>query len=500
MSSPKVRNIACSFTGTVVSLALLATPIPVGAQTSKTTQLPSPLRDVDFLHDGSPPPALFELGRNLFFDPILSGNRNISCGTCHDPARGTSDGVALSIGEGGAGFGPYRRTADGVTERIPRNAQALWNIGAKEYRSMFHDGRVEPDPHRTFQSGFWSPAREHLRKGLDSLLAAQAMFPVLSASEMAGQKGENPIATAVAEDRVSDAWDMLAARLAKLPGYQIMFEAAFPQADQITMEQAANALAAFQSKAFRSDDSPFDQYIAGNTSALAAPARAGMELFYGKAACADCHSGPLLSDHAFHAIAMPQIGPGKGHGADTSHWRASGFMARVEDEGRYRVTFEAGDLFAFRTPSLRNVALSGPWGHDGAFDDLTATVRHHLDSVTSLEAFSPQASALLPLEKIIEQTGDGSRLVFRSLNPQRRAAFDLRDSWVQSAPKLRTRIAKANTLAPMQLDDKEVDALIAFLNSLTDASAVNRTELIPAKVPSGLTPQPFYTQEQQHED
>lgn len=66
-----------------------------------------------------------------------------------------------------AGFGPVRRTRDGVTGRIPRNAKPLWNIGAKEYAAMFHDRRLEPDAQYTFPSGFWSPAREDLPEGLD---------------------------------------------------------------------------------------------------------------------------------------------------------------------------------------------------------------------------------------------------------------------------------------------------------------------------------------------
>ncbi|MGZ2259577.1 cytochrome-c peroxidase [Roseobacter sp. A03A-229] len=474
----------------VASAAILLALATADADAQHAVPLPGPLADDDFLYDGAPEDALFELGRNLFFDPILSGNRNISCGTCHDPARGTSDGVALSIGEGGTGFGPDRRTADGVTERIPRNAQALWNIGAREYLSMFHDGRLEPDPQSTFQSGFWSPAREHLPSDLDSLLAAQAMFPVLSASEMAGQKGENPIATAVAEDRITDAWDLLAARLGEFPEYRTMFDAAFPDEGKITFSQAARALAAFQSRAFRSDKSPFDRHIAGDIGALDAAAGAGLDLFYGKAGCANCHSGSLLTDHGFHAIAVPQIGPGKGHGSDTSHWRASGFKAFLEDEGRYRVTFETDDLFAFRTPSLRNVTLTGPWGHSGAFEDLEAMVRHHLDAVASLEAYEVKPSTLPPLDHIIEQTGQGSQLIFRPLNPNRRTAFGLRNDWVHASPQLRSRIAAANALAPIRLSDGEVDAILEFLAALTDPTAVDRTDLIPRRVPSGLPPQP----------
>jgi cytochrome c peroxidase len=476
--------------GTTLLIAGVLTSVQAQPGNPLPPVMPSGLEDSDFLYDGKPKPELVELGRNLFFDPILSGNRNISCGTCHDPARGTSDGVALSIGEGGTGFGHNRRTTDGVTERIPRNAQALWNIGAKEYRSMFHDGRVEPDPLATFDSGFWSPAREHLPVGLDNVLAAQAMFPVLSAAEMAGQKNENPVATAVAEDRVTDAWKLLAARLADNPQYRDLFRAAFPGDYEITMAQAANALAAFQSLAFRSDRTAFDHFIAGDHTALSLAARQGADLFYGKGGCANCHSGALLTDHDFHAIAVPQIGPGKGHGGDTSYWRESGFGLHTEDEGRYRVTFEMDDLFAFRTPSLRNVVLTGPWGHDGAFDDLEAMVRHHLDSVASLEAFDADTVSLPPLDQIIEQTGDRSELIFRPLNPERRAAFDLRDRWVHGADKLRDRIAKANTLAPVQLEDHELAELMAFLDALTDPTAKDLSALIPQTVPSGLAPQP----------
>ncbi|WP_300010514.1 cytochrome c peroxidase [uncultured Roseobacter sp.] len=455
--------------------------------------LPGSLTDEDFLYDGAPPEAMVSLGRALFFDPILSGNRNISCGTCHDPARGSSDGVALSIGEGGAGFGPERRTAEGVTQRIPRNAQALWNVGAREYVSMFHDGRLEPDPHRIFQSGYWSPARENLPEGLDTLLAAQAMFPVLSASEMAGQKGENPVATAVAEDRVGDAWDLLAARLDAVPEYRNRFRDAFPEMGDdtpVSFVQAARALATFQTVAFRSDQSPFDSWMAGDQTALTAAQRRGFALFHGKAGCGSCHSGSLLTDHGFHAIAVPQIGPGKGHGADTGYWRASGFKDRLEDEGRYRVTFDDADLFAFRTPSLRNVALTGPWGHNGAFDDLEAMVRHHLDSVASLNAYDATAADLLPLDRVIEPKGEGSKLLFPLVGSPQRAAFDLRDTWVHRSEALRNRIADASQLAPVSLSDREVEALLAFLHSLTDPTAVDRSHLIPDTVPSGLPPQP----------
>lgn len=490
--SPCARACGRGTTALVSALAVMM------SSASAAPDLPAePLRDADFLHDGAPSDALVHLGRLLFFDPILSGNRNISCGTCHDPARGSGDGLALGIGEGGVGIGPDRRTRDGVIERVPRNAQPLWNIGAREYVTMFHDGRLEPDAEATFASGFWSPAREHLPEGLDSLLAAQAMFPVTSATEMAGQKGENPVGTAVAEDRLEDAWALLAARLAETEGYADLFAEAFADVaapGDIRFTHAANALAAFQSAAFRSDDSPYDVALeTGTIDHFPDPAQAGYRLFYGTAACARCHSGPLLTDHGFHAIGVPQIGPGKGHGADTGFWRASGFMDRLEDEGRYRVTFEEDDMFAFRTPSLRNVALTGPWGHDGAFDTLEGIVRHHLNPRASLERYALVDGLLPGLDHVTEQTGAGSQLIFRPLNAARRDAFDLRDGWVQGSPELTARIADEVEIAPVALTDEEVAQILAFLDQLTDPTARDRSALIPDAVPSGLPPQPAPT-------
>ncbi len=466
---------------------LLALSGGAGAQT-----LPPPLTDADFLHDGVADPALVALGRDLFFDPILSGNRNIACGTCHDPRHGSGDGLALGLGEGGTGEGPARNSGTGVTGRVPRNAQALWNIGAREYVSMFHDGRLEPDPAHAFPSGFWSPAREHLPVGLDSMLAAQAMFPVLSPVEMAGTKGSNPVATAVAEDRPAEAWVLLADRLRAVPAYADAFAGAFPEVTRsgdITFTHAARVLAAFQADVFRSDASPFDAALAASDLSVLDPsAAAGGALFHGKARCAMCHSGPLLTDHGFHAIGVPQIGPGKGHGSDTTYFSASGFPERLEDEGRFRVTFDPEDLFRFRTPSLRNVALTGPWGHSGAFADLEAMIRHHLDAVASLEDYVPPS--LPPLGRTVARRGEGSKLIFAPLRADRQPAFDARDDFVQLSPALRGRIADAAEIAPVALTDAEIGQLIAFLDALTDSTARDRSDLVPRRVPSGLAPQP----------
>ncbi|PRY22216.1 cytochrome c peroxidase [Aliiruegeria haliotis] len=454
--------------------------------------LPPPLQDSDFLHDAAPDPALVFLGQSLFFDPILSGNRNISCGTCHHPADGTGDGLALGIGEGGTGAGHARRTADAVTGRVPRNAQPLYNIGARAYVSLFHDGRVEVDDSKP--GGFRSPAHDRLPQGLDNVLSAQAFFPVVSSVEMAGQKGENLVADAVADHDWPTAWELIARRLTGIPDYVDAFSAAFAdirEGNPITYAHAATALAAFQTQAFKSDSSPFDAGLAtGDLSALPETAQRGASLFYGVAGCSACHVGPLLTDHRFHAIAMPQIGPGKGHGNDLTYWKVANFRARLEDEGRYNVTGNEADLFAFRTPSLRNVALTGPWGHAGSFDTLEGVVRHHMDSVRSLNVYRLGPERLPTLDDLIEARGRNWTLHFKPLAPERREGFDRRDAYVQSNRHLRERIAKANILAPVVLTESEIDDLLGFLNSLTDPTAVDRSHLIPTTVLSGLPVHP----------
>ncbi|MEM9270578.1 MAG: cytochrome-c peroxidase, partial [Pseudomonadota bacterium] len=123
---------------------------------------PKPLTDADYR-----PVNLDQarLGRLLFWDPILSGNRNISCGTCHHPRFGTADGVSVSLGEGGLGLGPERRVdPDNPPEQhISRNAPALFNLGAHEVTVLFHDGRIEVDPSRP--SGLRTPMGTEMEAG-----------------------------------------------------------------------------------------------------------------------------------------------------------------------------------------------------------------------------------------------------------------------------------------------------------------------------------------------
>ncbi|MEZ5323438.1 MAG: cytochrome-c peroxidase, partial [Verrucomicrobiales bacterium] len=204
------------------------------------------LKEEDFLTDAQTEAAKVNLGRHLFYDKVLSGNRNISCATCHHSLTGTGDGLSLPVGEGGRGLGVTRDLGEGDTfihERVPRNAPAVFNLGMAQFTTMFHDGRVSTDADQP--SGFASPAGDQLPSGLDSALAAQAMFPVTSATEMAGQQGENEVADAAAAGNLPQVWEILAERLRTIPAYFVAFRAAFPdqvnQASDITFVHAANA-------------------------------------------------------------------------------------------------------------------------------------------------------------------------------------------------------------------------------------------------------------------
>ncbi|MEM9787073.1 MAG: cytochrome c peroxidase [Pseudomonadota bacterium] len=412
-------------------------------------ELPPALTDDDFRPVRE---AEARLGQLLFYDPILSGNRKVSCGTCHHPAFGTGDGLSLGIGDGGIGLGP-KRVADPANmpeQRIPRNAPGLWNLGAHEFTVLFHDGRIEVDASRP--GGLRTPLDADMVQGFASLLSAQTMFPVLSADEMAGHYSENDVSQAVRRGVITGkdgAWDIIARRVANIPAYADDFIAVYDHIEepaQIGFTDISDAIAAFMEWEWRSDNAPFDAVLRGE-AALPEPAATGMALFYGDAGCVTCHSGPFLTDHEFHAMGAPQIGPGK----------AARFETHTRDEGRFRVTGDPADLYAFRTPSLRNVALTAPYGHAGAHTDLRAFVTAHLDPVAGLQAYD-LASATLPDMPV----------------------DDLRGLADQDA------IAAAVSVAPMQVTDEEITALIAFLDALTDPGAVDGRLGVPETVPSGL--------------
>lgn len=193
-------------------------------------------------------PAQARLGQLLFYDKILSGNKNISCGTCHHHDFAGADGLSLGIGEGGVGVGPDRTPGEGVDQirkRIPRNAPSLWNLGHKSVEVLFHDGRLSIAD--TYGNGFDSPAEEWLPDDLANILAAQALFPLTAQFEMAGNPGENEVIGAI-RNRLDRGWPILAKRVRSNPEYANLFTQAFDniyETSDITIVEIANAIGAF---------------------------------------------------------------------------------------------------------------------------------------------------------------------------------------------------------------------------------------------------------------
>jgi cytochrome c peroxidase len=420
-----------------------------------------------------PSEAKVVLGEALFFDKEISGNRDTACSTCHHPLLHGGDGLPLSFGTGGRGLGTARAIGE-KRELIPRNAPEIFNRGAPEWRTMFWDGRIAS--HGTYV--LESPAGGDLPLGLDSPLAAQAMFPPTSRDEMRGRSGdicetyenepivlskgselagvwlelaarvENVNEVALVEDgEVTEIWHSLMDRLMAIPEYVQLFAAAYPATpeQELGFEHAANAIAAYEIAAFSFDDSPWDRYLTGERDALSAEAKQGALLFYGEAGCSQCHSGSLMTDQQFHNIGVPQLGPGKQEGGI--------------DYGRYLETKDPEDKFAFRTAPLRNVSLTGPWTHNGAYTALEDVVLHHLNPEASLRTYDP-SQLPEPFREVVHLDG---ALIWEML-----ATLD---------PLVDT---------PRELSDEEFNQLMAFLHALTSPSAVDLSHLVPESVPSGL--------------
>lgn len=431
-------------------LKALMTAMMMGAGAVSAGDMPAPVTDADYLELD---PDQIRLGHLLFYDPILSGNRNISCATCHHPKFSTADGVALSLGEGGVGLGPERRaTPENTPERrIPRNAPALFNLGAHEFTVMFHDGRIEVDPSKP--GGLRTPMGAEMSEGFANLLSAQTMFPVLSPDEMAGHYSENDVSQAVRQGRITGAggaWDLLSRRVADTPGYAPLIKAAFPNSTTLTFTDISDAIAAFVAFEWLSDSSLFDAYLRGHT-ALPTEAELGRQLFYGEAGCSRCHAGAFQTDHGFHAMGVPQFGPGK----------AARFESHARDLGRMRVTGRAADAYAFRTPSLRNVTKTGPYGHTGSHADLAAFIADHADPQAALDRFDP-AQVVLP-----ELPGS--------------------DDWRHlQDPAEQAALRASVTVGPQALSKEDITLLVAFLETLEDPEAIAGRLGIPETVPSGL--------------
>jgi cytochrome c peroxidase len=319
---------------------------------------------------------LFLLGRELFFERQLSGNNNISCHDCHLPRLGTGDNLPFSIGTGGVGLGELRQQATaGVTAR---NAPPLFNKGSQDFKHLFHDGRVSYNSKtKTFTTpekglnGLF-PKYRLIAKNLSGALAAQAIFPLVDPLEMLGSE--------LAHLTRIQAWTLLVNKLLDQPKYLELFKKAYPALckkncakfrAKINIAHVGNALAHFQTVAFHVNDTPWDDYLRGKLNALSEEEKRGAIIFSDKAKCTNCHIGKHLKDDGFDNVLVPKVA-----------------TSRSIDLGLYHLKAKASNLFAFATPALRNISLTGPYFHNGSFQTLEQVVEHYNDPVRSLLTYS----------------------------------------------------------------------------------------------------------------
>jgi len=251
-----------------------------------------PLGDIPIPDDNPMNKEVVDLGQKLFFDPRLSGNNEISCATCHDPEKGYGDGLATFI------------TVDGGNGA--RNSPTIINSGY--YSTNFWDGRADS-------------------------LEEQALGPIENPEEMNQPLGE------------------LVEELKAIKGYEELFSSAFPEG--ITAQNIAKALAAFQ-RLIVVKDTPYDQFLNGDTNAITATELRGLDIFAGKGFCSTCHNGENLSDNNYYNIGIV-----------------------TEDVGRFAVTGDEADIGRIRTPSLYGITYTAPYMKDGSLASLEEVIDYY---------------------------------------------------------------------------------------------------------------------------
>ncbi|MEP0942507.1 MAG: cytochrome c peroxidase [Rhizobiaceae bacterium] len=402
--------------------------------------LPSPIQDTDYRTASS---QMVRLGQLLFYDRVLSGTYRVSCATCHNPDRAGSNGFRTDAK-------PEDEGDDLAINGLPlyealkpsaKHAPALFNLGAREFTALFSDGRVAARKDGTFLS----PAGAELPPGLTDVLAVQALFPAVTGDELVGTVDNEVKEVAHLGNRA--VWHALATRVHSLPEYWAPFQAAYPQIealDAVDISHIANAISAFVGDEWRSDSAPFDAYLNGEKTALSAQQINGLNLFYGKAGCSQCHAGKFQTDHGFHAVATPL-------------WRFDVDLEGGEfdlHKDRAELTGKDADKFRRRTPSLRNVEWTPPYGHAGSFETLEAMLRAHLDPVAGLRKF------------VADRLGD--------------------DPIPSTIANQINALAERNELRSVSLSNTELDDLIAFLVSLSQPTVLAGKRGRPDEVPSSL--------------
>lgn len=389
---------------------------------------------------------LAEVGRMLFFDPVLSLTGDNSCSGCHGPNVSFNDSQPISIGVGNNGVvgpgreGPYNQ----------RRAPTL--INAAFYPRLMWDSRFVAESNDPFnnRAGFSFPEPEgRSLSDLDHLLVAQAFTPVVNRVEMAGAafEGDNDAMRAEVIRRVE-----------AIEEYRSLFAGVDPEVAEggaLRYEHIAQALAEFQFTLVRAD-APIDAFARGDDDALTYDQKRGAIHFFALDGCAECHivrsfGNEMFSDFEPHVLAVPQIVPEltnmifDGPGSD-------------EDYGFEQQTGSRDDRYKFRTSPLRNVAFQPSYMHNGAYVCLEDAIRHHLDVYDYVESY---------------ESPDLGRGLRAPTSPTGAMLDNLQDLISQ----------------PMRLTDEEFDQVLDFIRvGLTDPDAAPEAlrHLVPERVPSGL--------------
>lgn len=315
--------------------------------------------------------ATIDLGFLLMFDEGLSRPAGVSCGMCHDPQRGWGD-------DRPQGKGVQDHTLDTPTGAIPHDGNLA--VEGNRFKTIL-TGRNTPTIYNShvFPNNFWD--------GRAGGLAHQANFPVGGFNEM------------------NSDWDThVIPYLEADPNYPALFEAAFGST-AITQERAVTAIGAYE-ETISVFDTPYDRYVAGDTSALTPGQVAGMDLFFGDAGCFECHPAPLLTDLSFHNLGLPDAGTFALNG-DTDIGRGAGDDWTPAPIDPTTSTPNPDDDYKFKTPQLRMVAETGPYFHNGCMLTLEEVIEFIVTGGgTDLSVNGTKDPAVVDLGLTVQQKAD----------------------------------------------------------------------------------------------
>jgi cytochrome c peroxidase len=323
--------------GLTAGLLLLS---PAGGQEQRLNPFSALPERVDSPPDNPLTPDKIALGRLLFWDPILSGNRDVACASCHHPRLGYAEDRDISVGVNGTGLGRSRRfQSPNAIPFVKRNSQTMLNVG---FNGIDQSGRYTPASAPTF----WDMRVRSLE--------SQALEPIKSFEEMRGD--------AYPEDK---AVETVVARLNAIPDYRALFGKAFGDAS-VSGINLGKALAAF-GRSLVANNAPFDRYMRGDRTAMTRDQIEGMRRFE-RVGCTKCHNGPMFSDYKVHVLGVPD---------NDALPKSDRGMADMPVP--FRTPSLVDTPYAFRTASLRNLKFTAPYMHSGVFRTLLDVIEFYDD-------------------------------------------------------------------------------------------------------------------------